>query len=77
MVEVARNESSRSRGQRLQSSLVPRTRRSPHNCREPDCELWVQSGTGIIELLTRALINMQTEGPLSEANRTTPAVSDF
>src|SRR5215472_7837289 len=33
------------------SSLVPRTRSSHHNCRESDCELWVQSGTRIIDLL--------------------------
>jgi succinate dehydrogenase/fumarate reductase flavoprotein subunit len=31
--------------------LVPRTRSSHHNCRESDCELRVQSGTRIIELL--------------------------
>ena len=33
------------------NSLVPRTRSSHHNCRESDCELRVQSGTGIIGLL--------------------------
>src|SRR5690349_20073038 len=32
-------------------TLVPRTRSSHHNCRETDCELRVQSGTRIIELL--------------------------
>jgi hypothetical protein len=31
--------------------LVPRTRRSHHCCRESDCELRVQSGTRIIDLL--------------------------
>src|SRR5215468_4847771 len=31
--------------------LVPRTRSSHHNCRESECELRVQSGTRIIELL--------------------------
>ena len=31
--------------------LVPRTRSSHHNCRESGCELRVQSGTRIIELL--------------------------
>src|SRR5262249_12913347 len=31
--------------------LVPRTRSSHHYCRESDCELRVQSGTRIIELL--------------------------
>src|ERR1700730_2407470 len=31
--------------------LVPRTRSSHRNCRESDCELRVQSGTRIIELL--------------------------
>src|SRR5690349_24066990 len=34
-----------------ENSLVPRTRSSHHNCRESDCELRVQSGTRIIELL--------------------------
>src|SRR5215467_6403407 len=33
------------------SSLVPRTRSSHHNCRESGCELRVQSGTRIIDLL--------------------------
>jgi hypothetical protein len=33
------------------AASVPRTRSSHHNCREFDCELRVQSGTGIIELL--------------------------
>jgi hypothetical protein len=32
-------------------TLVPRTRSSHHNCRESGCELRVQSGTRIIELL--------------------------
>jgi hypothetical protein len=31
--------------------LVPRTRSSHHNCHESDCELRVQSGTRIIDLL--------------------------
>src|ERR1700751_2241900 len=31
--------------------LVPRTRSSHHTCRESGCELRVQSGTRIIELL--------------------------
>src|SRR5437660_11638466 len=35
--------------------LVPRTRSSHHNCRESDCELRVQSGTGIIELLVSSI----------------------
>jgi hypothetical protein len=30
---------------------VPRTRSSHHNCRESDCELRVQSGTRIIDLV--------------------------
>src|SRR5215813_5842399 len=34
-----------------QFALVPRTRSLHHNCRESDCELRVQSGTRIIELL--------------------------
>jgi hypothetical protein len=34
-----------------QRDLVPRTRSSHHNCRESECELRVQSGTRIIELL--------------------------
>src|SRR5690349_4042076 len=34
-----------------ENSLVPRTRSSHHNCRESECELRVQSGTRIIELL--------------------------
>src|SRR5262249_36816686 len=33
------------------AGLVPRTRSSHHNCRESGCELRVQSGTRIIELL--------------------------
>src|ERR1051325_9544387 len=33
------------------TSPVPRTRSSHYNCRESDCELRVQSGTRIIELL--------------------------
>src|ERR1700724_2374443 len=39
--------------ERIPSSvtLVPRTRSSHHNCRESDCELRVQSGTRIIDLL--------------------------
>src|SRR5262249_9843542 len=32
-------------------TLVPRTRSSHDNCRESDCELRVQSGTRIIDLL--------------------------
>ena len=35
----------------LTVALVARTRSSHHNCRESDCELRVQSGTRIIELL--------------------------
>jgi len=35
----------------LYAALVPRTRSSHNNCRESDCELRVQSGTGIIDLL--------------------------
>ena len=33
------------------TALVPRTRSSHHNYRESDCELRVQSGTRIIDLL--------------------------
>jgi hypothetical protein len=36
---------------RIGDALVPRTRSSHYNCRESGCELRVQSGTGIMELL--------------------------
>src|SRR4029077_5294388 len=36
---------------RIGDALVPRTRSSHYNCRESGCELRVQSGTRIIELL--------------------------
>src|SRR5215470_10624626 len=35
----------------MEFALVPRTRSSHHNCCESGCELRVQSGTRIIELL--------------------------
>jgi hypothetical protein len=38
-------------GHRFPEILVPRTRSSHCNCRESGCELRVQSGTRIIELL--------------------------
>src|SRR5262249_56354201 len=39
------------RGREVIRRLVPRTRSSHYNCGESDCELRVQSGTRIIELL--------------------------
>ena len=39
------------RGSEVRIYLVPRTRSSHHNCRASDCELRVQSGTRIIDLL--------------------------
>src|SRR5215813_4963839 len=42
--------------------LVPRTRSSHHNCRESDCELRVQSGTRIIDLLVSYDSEVRIEG---------------
>src|ERR1700756_3434653 len=44
-------ERKREQGAPMRAALVPRTRSSHHNCRESGCELRVQSGTRIIELL--------------------------
>src|SRR5690242_15194104 len=50
---IAPNSAARSPKERYTHvpRLVPRTRSSHHNCRESGCELRVQSGTRIIELL--------------------------
>src|SRR5215471_13011227 len=45
------NHSCWSGSEGTEHALVPRTRSSHHNCRESDCELRVQSGTRIIDLL--------------------------
>lgn len=42
--------------------LVPRTRSSHHNCCESDCELRVQSGTRIIDLLVSLRLRGKIDG---------------